>query len=303
MAARMAGWDGTPACHSSADCGGDACVEGICGGIVTPVCGNNITESGETCDDGNLINGDGCSSSCQTEIPICSFTSAVWSTTQVVNNTQVTLTVNGNNCDGETISFSILEDDGIAGTSDVTSQLNNPPTSTTFVSGVATKTWDAEWLQDSGVFTDDDPEYIFEAILTSNTSKTIQSSNILKVTPSVVNPCGNGAIDSGEQCDGSNLNGQTCISQDFGGGSLSCTNLCVFNTSLCTPLDLCGNEVINLGEVCDGSNLNDQTCALQGFDSGTLSCNVNCLSFNTNNCVNVECNINEDCEDGNVCTT
>jgi len=30
MAARMAGWDGTPACQSSADCGGNACVEGVC---------------------------------------------------------------------------------------------------------------------------------------------------------------------------------------------------------------------------------------------------------------------------------
>src|SRR3989344_4371574 len=32
------------------------------------VCGNNITESGETCDDGNTLNGDGCNSSCQVEV-------------------------------------------------------------------------------------------------------------------------------------------------------------------------------------------------------------------------------------------
>lgn len=31
------------------------------------VCGNHIVESGETCDDGNTANGDGCSSACQTE--------------------------------------------------------------------------------------------------------------------------------------------------------------------------------------------------------------------------------------------
>jgi len=35
------------------------------------VCGNTIIESGETCDDGNLINGDGCSSTCQTEVLLC----------------------------------------------------------------------------------------------------------------------------------------------------------------------------------------------------------------------------------------
>ena len=37
-----------------------------------PVCGNNTVESGEQCDDGNTANGDGCSSTCQTEAaPVC----------------------------------------------------------------------------------------------------------------------------------------------------------------------------------------------------------------------------------------
>ncbi len=34
-----------------------------------PVCGNGVVESGEQCDDGNTTNGDGCSSTCQTEGP------------------------------------------------------------------------------------------------------------------------------------------------------------------------------------------------------------------------------------------
>lgn len=34
----------------------------------TFLCGNSITEIGETCDDGNTIDGDGCSSTCQKEI-------------------------------------------------------------------------------------------------------------------------------------------------------------------------------------------------------------------------------------------
>ena len=37
------------------------------GGGADPVCGNNVTEVGETCDDGNTTSGDGCSSVCQTE--------------------------------------------------------------------------------------------------------------------------------------------------------------------------------------------------------------------------------------------
>jgi len=37
---------------------------------VTAFCGNNIVEVPvETCDDGNTVNGDGCSSACQIEVP------------------------------------------------------------------------------------------------------------------------------------------------------------------------------------------------------------------------------------------
>jgi cysteine-rich repeat protein len=40
---------------------------------VTPppaICGNQIVETGEQCDDGNTVSGDGCSDTCQTEIPL-----------------------------------------------------------------------------------------------------------------------------------------------------------------------------------------------------------------------------------------
>jgi cysteine-rich repeat protein len=35
------------------------------------VCGNGIVEMGEQCDDGNTVNGDGCSSTCQLEHAVC----------------------------------------------------------------------------------------------------------------------------------------------------------------------------------------------------------------------------------------
>jgi|GEM_PF-2573376 len=57
--------------------------------------------------------------------------------------------------------------------------------------------------------------------------------------------CGNnGVIDQGEDCDGTNLNGQTCVSRGFNGGVLVCSNRCRFDTSGCyneppeTPIDL-----------------------------------------------------------------
>jgi len=36
--------------------------------LVPPTCGNNVKENGERCDDGNLVSGDGCSSTCTVEI-------------------------------------------------------------------------------------------------------------------------------------------------------------------------------------------------------------------------------------------
>ncbi len=36
-------------------------------GEAGPVCGNGVIETGEQCDDGNVVSGDGCSSTCQTE--------------------------------------------------------------------------------------------------------------------------------------------------------------------------------------------------------------------------------------------
>jgi cysteine-rich repeat protein len=37
--------------------------------VIIPVCGNNIVETGEQCDDGNTVSGDDCSSTCQNETP------------------------------------------------------------------------------------------------------------------------------------------------------------------------------------------------------------------------------------------
>lgn len=45
--------------------------------------------------------------------------------------------------------------------------------------------------------------------------------------------CGNGVINSGEQCDDSDLGGESCSSLGFSGGTLSCNSNCTFNTSAC----------------------------------------------------------------------
>lgn len=102
--------------------------------------------------------------------------------------------------------------------------------------------------------------------------------------------CGDGIVNSGEQCDGSNLGGFSCttVPGGFTGGSLSCNQNCTFNTGSCTnppPAAVCGNGIIETGEQCDGSNLGGMTCQTQGFPlGGTLSCTTNTCQFNTNQC-------------------
>ena len=53
-------------------------------------------------------------------------------------------------------------------------------------------------------------------------------------TKPLVAVCGNGIKEAGEQCDGTDLAGQTCVGLGYVGGTLSCNTNCTFNTSACT---------------------------------------------------------------------
>lgn len=116
--------------------------------------------------------------------------------------------------------------------------------------------------------------------------------------------CGNGKLDAGEQCDGNNLNNQTCQTQGFASGNLRCTSSCKFDTSNCSAATTCGNGKLDAGEECDGNELNNQTCQTQGFVSGTLRCNSSCRydtsdCQKTPNCGNGKIDLHEDCDGNN----
>jgi len=95
--------------------------------------------------------------------------------------------------------------------------------------------------------------------------------------------CGNGKIETGEQCDGSNLGGIGCIDIGFSGGNLSCSKTCQLDWSNCTIGGLpCGNEIREPGQTCDyaaplgpdnpyGSNCTG-TCTVDGAPGGWLGC-------------------------------
>jgi Protein of unknown function (DUF1566) len=97
--------------------------------------------------------------------------------------------------------------------------------------------------------------------------------------------CGNGIIDPGEHCDGTNLGGAACTSLGFASGALRCTNACAFDLSVCTRSSApqCGNGVVDLVEQCDGTNLAGASCTSLGFAFGTLRCTTGC-AFDTAVC-------------------
>ncbi len=64
--------------------------------------------------------------------------------------------------------------------------------------------------------------------------KEIHAEDLPTVVKIVVTVCGNNIKESGEQCDGTDLNNKTCVSLGYSGGTLVCSPACVFNTSGCT---------------------------------------------------------------------
>ena len=94
--------------------------------------------------------------------------------------------------------------------------------------------------------------------------------------------CGDGIVNQqSEQCDGTNLSGQTCVTKGFSSGVLSCNSQCQFNTSQCTnpPVPVCGNGIKENGEACDVGNQNGVAC-VPAYGNSCIYCSSSCTNVN-----------------------
>lgn len=92
--------------------------------------------------------------------------------------------------------------------------------------------------------------------------------------------CGDGVIDNGEVCDTDDLDQATCQSESFTKGDISCDDQCQLVTSGCST---CGDDTAEgtdtaqtMYESCDGADLRSQDCVSVGQASGILACNTDC---------------------------
>jgi cysteine-rich repeat protein len=115
----------------------------------------------------------------------------------------------------------------------------------------------------------------------------------------VLTTCGNGFRDAAEECEGADLGGATCESLGFGPGIVSCTPMCLLDTSGC---DTCGDGVKNGDEQCDGADLGGATCESLGFPSGDLSCTASCFLnlIDCGNCGDGVLDAGEECDEGDA---
>lgn len=79
--------------------------------------------------------------------------------------------------------------------------------------------------------------------------------------------CGDGIIQTSyEQCEGTNLNSQSCTTQSYAGGTLSCSSTCQFNTANCftctTGQSVCSSACVNTQTDANNCGSCGNTCAV-----------------------------------------
>lgn len=113
-----------------------------------------------------------------------------------------------------------------------------------------------------------------------------------------------------EDCEGDDLDGETCETLGWYGGTLACGEFdCLYDLESCQNFGKCGDNTVQgtYGEECDGSELDSSTCESLGYYGGTLTCDNFC-HFNLGDCASfgkcgdsiIQAGDGEICEIGDV---
>jgi cysteine-rich repeat protein len=279
-------------CGDSIDNNCDGTTDEGCG---VGVCGNEIIEGTETCDDGNTDSGDGCSATCTVETD--------WSCVDEpsVCNPIIPPVLCGNGVinSGETCDDGNTDSgDGCSATCTVETDwscVDEPSVCNPIIPPVLC----GNGVINSGETCDDGNTDSGDGC---SATCTVETDWSCVDEPSVCNPiippvlCGNGVRETGEDCDdGDTDNGDGC-SQTC---SVEVGYSCIGEPSVCTLLPVCGNNLREGSEGCDDGNLADedgcsQTCTVEsGWTCDTSNPSV-CTPVVT--CGNGVIDEGEDCD-------
>jgi hypothetical protein len=90
-----------------------------------------------------------------------------------------------------------------------------------------------------------------------------------------IGSCGDGYVYYvNEQCDGTNLDDHTCLSEGFNGGQISCTSSCTLDTSGC----LLGETIVDAGNACNLSLFSSINRMLDDQENASLLKKVSLLA-------------------------
>ncbi|MFH2007106.1 MAG: DUF4215 domain-containing protein [bacterium] len=241
-------------------------------GCIPIQCGDGILSAGEQCDDGDTTNGDGCNAACQVE--------SGWSCagepsncTLLCGNSQLDA---GEQCDGALLGGQTCVGLGYVGGT----LLCTAGCTYNVSSCIAPACGDG--IISAGEGCDDNNTGSGDGC---NAACQVEGGWSCSGAPSICTLlCGNATWDPGEACDGGDLHGETCQTQGYAGGPLSCNANCTFNTGACLA-SVCPNGIREGAEECDGSDFGGLDCTDFGFSTGSLSCTGGC-TIDTGGCAN-----------------
>ncbi|MBR9701204.1 hypothetical protein GOV11_05050 [Candidatus Woesearchaeota archaeon] len=277
--------DGT--CDASESC--STCSQD-CGAC--PYCGDGNLDPGEECDDGNIANGDGCSSTCTIELSSSADITRDFLSPAVSGELlQVQLAVTGTS----TETFMLLEEHPPVGW--VVETLDGQPYASSgdgslkiaIIEGVTAGTvQDRIYVYEVRVPPGTAGQYSFSGEFEFSgmgTTEPIAGESLIEISqPSQI--CGNDIAEGTEACDGTDLRGASCQSRGYDSGQLACVG-CYYDESSCVNY-ACGNGNLDPGEECDDGNTNSED-----------GCSSSCVDEYCGDGV-LQQGLGEECEDGNT---